>query len=592
VRQAVQVTAELRRIAALPRRGRPWEEIYTDDVCKELTKLLARPGGKMILKPVQVAGLVELHDTGGWFGQAGVGSGKTLITMLAPVILKAERPILFVPSKLLRKTQNEFRLYDEHFNLTPMRFARYEILSRADGAREYFETLQPDCIGLDEGHKCKSTTSACTRKIKFYLRTARAAGRVVHVYVCSGTFAKRSIEDFAHIAEWTHPTSCPLPPGYGERLLWSKAIDEGVPDEQRVDPGALRVFVPADLETENELERVRIGVQRRIFETPGFLATRSNDVPDCSLTIECHEVAVPPEVDKLFEYVKTKWRKPPHHGEDDGDEIESAAVLWATSRALACGLHHYWRKPAPPVWLSRRRAYFKGVRKKLHCSRHLHSPDEVARELERVGDKGDEKHREFWAKYQAWKEVEHEFKPDPGVRLVHDYALKWVEQWAKKNDGLIWVEWPFFGQLIAKRLGIKYYGEGGEASDGSTIEQASKVERLAVASLKANFEGRNLQEGLWSRMLFTSAPTTGSMNEQGIARIHRSGHKADEVVADYMIACLEQANGFFQAMRDAGFHSAVLGSEMKLHRGGKTADIIVPTFKRRGWAWEEPVRDD
>lgn len=584
---AVQLTAELRRIASLPRRGKPWEEIYTEQVCQELTKLLARPGGKMILKPVQVAGLVELHDTGGWFGQAGVGSGKTLITMLAPVVLKAERPLLIVPSKLLRKTQNEFRLYDEHFDLTPIRFGRYEILSRAGGAKEMLETYQPDLLGLDEAHKCKSTTAACTRKIKIYLREARAAGRRVYVQVCSGTFAKRSIEDFAHIAEWTHPESCPIPSGQhkGERLLWSKALDEGIPDEQRVQIGALRVFVPDDLEEEDELTRARIGVQRRIFDTPGFLATKSNDVPDCSLTIECHQVEVPPEVDKLFKIVKDTWCKPPHEGVP-GDEIDSAAVLWATSRALACGLVHYWRKPPPPHWLGPRRVYFKSVRKKLHYSRHLHSPDEVAREIVRVGAD-----HTMWPEHAAWKAVEKSFKPDPAVRFVHDFALQWVARWAEKNTGLIWVEWPDFGSRIAKHLGIKYYGRGGVSADGNTIEAASKTEPLAVASIDANHEGRNLQEGLWSKMLFTSAPTTGREVEQAIARMHRIGQTADEVTAEFMIASREQFNGFFQSMRDGGFYNAIFGADFKLVEGGKTADVILPEWKKSGGAWAEPLRD-
>lgn len=584
---SVQVTAELRRIAALPRRGKSWEEIYTQEVCEELTKLLRRPGGKMVLKPVQVAGLVELHDTGGWFGQAGVGSGKTLITMLAPVILKTERPLLIVPSKLLRKTQAEYRMYDEHFELVPMRFERYEILSRAGGAESMLYHYEPDLIGLDEAHKCKSTTSACTRKIKEYLRKARGDGRKVSVYVCSGTFAKRSIEDFAHMAEWTHPDGCPLPRNHfkGERLLWSKALDEGVPEHQRVQPGALRSFMSDEDEGEDELERVRQGVQRRIFETPGYLATRSNDVPDCSLTIECHQIPVPPEVDKLFHYVKQLWQKPPHNGEP-GDEIESAAVQWAVCRGLACGLYHYWRKPAPPWWMGPRRAWHKAVRKTLHYSRHLHSPKEVKNEVEKVG----ESHK-LWSTLKAWQVVEHQFKPDPAVRFVHDYALDWVEKWAKDNVGLIWVEWPEFGARIAKRLGIKYYGSGGLASDGSTIEEASTKERNAVASIEANFEGRNLQLGIWSKMLFTSAPTTGSKNEQAIARVHRTGQNADEVIAEYMIACREQYNGFFQAMRDAGFHSALLGSEMKLHESGKSADIILPDWNKVGEAWKEPLRD-
>lgn len=580
--QAVQVTAELRRIAALPRREKPWEEIYTEGVCQELTRLLARPNGKFVLKSVQAAALVELHDTGGWFGQAGVGSGKTLITMLAPVVLKSERPLLIVPSKLLGKTEREFRLYDQHFDLVPIRFAKYEILSRA-GGQEMLEAYQPDLIILDEAHKCKNTAAACTRKLKIYLREARRQGRKVRVLVCSGTFAKRSIDDFAHIAEWTHPEACPLPNGTGERLLWSKALDEGVPEQQRVEAGALRLLISdADVRASaSDLDAARRGVQRRIFETPGYLATKNNDVPDCSLTIECHQIQVPPDVDKLFADVKRTWCKP------NGDEIESAAVLWATCMGLGCDLYHYWRKPAPPEWMGPRRAYHKAIRKKLHYSRSLHSPDEVAREIAKVGPE-----HALWPEYTAWKAVEKKFRPDPAVKFVSSYALDWVANWVKNRDqGLIWVEFPDFGARIAKHLGIKYYGRGGLASDGSTIEQASHREPFAVASIEANSEGRNLQEGLWHSLLFTSPPTTGREVEQAIARVHRVGQKADEVTAEFMISSREHHRAFMQSMRDGGFYNAIFGADFKLVEGGKTADVILPEWKKTGGAWAEPERD-
>ena len=578
------MTAELRRIRDLERRGRSWEEVYTQEVCQELTKLLARPGCKMVLKPVQAAGLVELHDTGGWFGQAGVGSGKTLITMLAPVILKAKRPLIIVPSKLLGKTIDEFRRYDEHFDLIAPRFGKYEILSRAGGAKEYLWDYEPDLIILDEAHKCARSSGPRAKKIRHYVREMAKRGKRVIVVVMSGTFAKRSIEDFAHMAEWTHPDTCPIPrDAYkGERLLWSKALDEGVPDHQRVQIGALSHLVPADLNEPDPTKRARIAVQRRIFETPGFLATKSNDVADCSLTIQCHQVMVPKEIDKLIGDVKHSWRKPPHEGQK-GDEIRSAAEMWATTYALSNDMFHYWREPGPFDWMNARSAYFAAVRKVLAKSRHLYTPDELSREIAKEGES-----HALWPEYSAWKAIEKTFKPDPAVRFISTFSLDWVVAWAKENQGLIWVKYPEFGARIAKRLGVKYYGGGGLASDESTIEAASRVEPLAVASIEANFEGRNLQEGLWSKMLFTSPPTTGRMVEQAIARLHRPGQLADEVEAHFMISTREQLNGFLQSMRDGGFYNAIFGADFKLVEGGKTADVILPDWKKSGGAWAEP----
>src|SRR5678816_3906205 len=115
------------------------------------------------------------------------------------------------------------------------------------------------------------------------------------------------------------------------------------------------------------------------------------------------------------------------------------------------------------------------------------------------------------------------------------HCLDFVKEWASRNTGLIWVEWPIVGMRLAKALGVEYYGRNGENAAGQRID-AEGVEdgsRCAVASIEANHMGRNLQT-IWSKALVTSAPPTGTKNEQMIARLHRQGQLEDNVHYDYM----------------------------------------------------------
>ena len=89
----------------IPRRTplSPDEEAEQIDL---LTNHLRTPGGTMRLRPVQAQALYEMHDYGGLFGPIRVSGGKTLITLLAALVLEAQRPMLIVPAALIEKTRN------------------------------------------------------------------------------------------------------------------------------------------------------------------------------------------------------------------------------------------------------------------------------------------------------------------------------------------------------------------------------------------------------------------------------------------------------------------------------------------------------
>jgi len=531
----------------------------------------------MTLFPVQCAALVELADHGGVLLQAGVGKGKTLISALAATVTGAERPLLVVPANLKQKTIRDFRELARDWRVAPIRIESYEQLSRAAGA-QILATYRPDLLILDECHKAKNPAAAVTRKIRRYVRETRAAGVLLRVLDMSGTLGKRSILDFADLARWAQPNHCPLPDNHAELLNWAAAVDEKVAESQRAEPGAL-VLLGGDGTT--PLEMARTGLQSRIFSTPGYIATSSNEVANCSLIVQCHQVNVSREVDDAFRTIKN-WQTP------CGLDIASGIEMWRHCRELATDFYYRWKVPPPLEWMAKRRAWCKAVRETIqHNRRGLDSEDDVRREVLREGEK-----HPLWRVWDDWREIKPTFELETEPVWIGTHCLDFVSAWAARNVGLIWTEWPIVGQRLAKALGVEYYGREGLNSAGRAID-APGVEdgsRCAVASIKANGTGRNLQ-GIWSRALVTSAPPTGTECEQMIGRIHRTGQVADEVVFDFMIACREQWNGFLQSMRDAQFHSSVLGSQMKMLASGKSADIVIPEFNETGGAWASPRKD-
>ena len=100
----MQRSRELDRILALPRRQ--WAD---EGFAAELTKCLKRPGGTMTLLPIQAQALCELIASDGLVAPIRVGGGKTLITLLAPFVVRAKRPLLVTRASLLEKTKRDIR---------------------------------------------------------------------------------------------------------------------------------------------------------------------------------------------------------------------------------------------------------------------------------------------------------------------------------------------------------------------------------------------------------------------------------------------------------------------------------------------------
>lgn len=555
-RRGVVKTKELERIAYLPRR-RWQDDPELEQMRRDLTDWLRANGGTQELRLVQAASLQELHDFGGLFGPQRVGAGKTLLSFLAAIVVGAMRPLLLIPSKLVRKTEREFAELARHWLRHPkLAVMSYELLSRDRGTHELIR-IAPDLIIGDEVHRLKSKDAGCTRKVRWWMRE-KPATRFVAI---SGTITTRSIGEYEHILMWCLPGHPPVPRIWGEIQDWGDALDEKVPEQHRLAPGALLQFCNDDeiLEAafggENATAAARKGYRRRLTETPGVVATEEGFL-GASIQIHGFDVELGPNTAEAFRRLREDWQTP------DGWDFSEAVDLWRHAREIACGFFYKWDPPAPKPWLEARKNWKRFAREMLKGHREgIDTEDQVAKAC-RAGrfDSG---------ALDAWTAIRNTFKPNTVPVWIDDGMVRAAEKWLLEGSGLCWVEHQAFGQRLSEESGVPYFAAQGLSADGTFVED---FKGPAIVSIDANKEGRNLQY-TWSRNLIVSCPPNGGIWEQAMGRTHRDGQEADEVTFDVAFACREQWRAFAQAQADAKYIEHTTGQAQKL----LYADVDVPT---------------
>lgn len=568
---AVRLNDELRRIERLPRRS--WFE-HADTLADELTALLKTPQGTMRLRPIQAVALAEIGTVGGLFGPLRVGAGKTLITLLAPVVAFAERPLLLIPAALHGKTNRDRLMLADHWLLpAEIAVASYEWLGRVQAAGA-LEDYSPDLIIADEVHRLKNKRAAVTRRVKRYMSNRPDTGFVG----MSGTITKRSIKDFAHILHWTHaPADAPVPRWHGDLELWSDALDERKGQTRRADPGALRVLCDEDEDRlwDHEPRRAaRQAFRRRLVETPGVVATHETPI-DASIRVRgVTPKTVSSDIEQAFADLRYRWITP------DGWPIADALSMFRHARELALGFFYVWNPRPPADWLEARKAWCAYVRRRLRYSKRLDSELQIRNSVER------EKPADGLALLRDWIEVRDTFEPNTEPRWIDESIVEFCAAWAKRNRGIVWTEHTCFGERLGRVGRLSYYGRQGRDEAGRPIESHREGSPL-VASIQSNSTGRNLQA--WSKNLITSMPANGLQTEQLFGRTHRDGQTADEVVFDVLVTCAEHVGSFWQAVRDSTFVQDSTGSPQKI----LVADIDIPTADsiafRDGARWDKQV---
>jgi hypothetical protein len=528
-----------------------------DEGCSECDRArracVCRGMGIMVPRPVQAAALQAIHDHRGLLANIRVGGGKTLIHYLAGVILGAERALLIIPAKLRKKTQRDFALLRKHW-VSPrrMHIISYELLSRDRGLAE-LHAFKPDLIATDESHKFQNSKSACWVRLERYLKEYPTT-----VYVdMSGTMTKRSLMDYHHRAMKALPDGMqPLPRTKNECREWSGALDVD-PKVTPMKPGALIRLcneeeiqkISLDPSYNNTQTVVRSAYARRLLTAPGVVGTEESFDGEMSLSITGHEFPLGERVIEAFKTLRDTWALP------DGHPIDSPTELWRHARELAQGMFYKWTPDPPREWLLIRKVWSAALRQIRRDCHEFESDLMVVRAI----DSG----RLSWAKdaLENWRAIKDIYKPNTVAKWIDDSCLRWVEDWASRGDpGVIWCWETHFARELAKRTGLSYYGSKG-LCDGKMIEDETKT---CIASIKANYEGRNLQDS-FARNLIVSTPPGADVWEQIMGRTHRDGQRKDEVTFDVLLLCYEQWNVFRQARRRAEYVERTMRQCQKLN---------------------------
>jgi hypothetical protein len=554
----VQHTPELDRIMMIPRRT------GEDPDPLPLTNYLKTSSGTMVLKPVQAKALHEAYDYRGLFGPIRVSGGKTLISLLVPVVLGARAPVLLVPASLVEKTKRAARILAQHWQLpTFIRIRSYQALGRVSHA-DQLEKDAPDLIIADEAHRLKNPKAAVTKRVARYMKNNPDT-----IFVAlTGSISKRSLKDFAHIMSWCLKNRTLLPCTYSELEAWCLAIDEK-PNALTapLHPGALLKLCDGS-ETGDETTRARQGLRKRITDTPGVVAAGTDGQYAGSLIITGHVVQTTHATEEAFKQLRTMWETP------DGHPVSDGFSVWRHARELALGFYYKWDPRPPQEWIEARKAWCSFVRSVLKDNRRqLDSELQVAQACAN--------HPEWYgdAEYQEWLAIKGTFKPRTVAVPFDNSVAIWAAEWCDKGSGLVWCEHVDFAQRFSALTGIPYFAGKGESADGQNIETYQG--KHAILSIRANLEGRNLQDR-WSRNAVVSPPQSGADWQQLLARTHRDQQEADEVTCDIPVTCFEHLAALEIAMNDARYQESITGETQKL----QLADLTMPDgLEQRGYAW-------
>ena len=543
---SVQHSAELIRILGIPRRE--WSPEQGEELATVFTEALKMPGGTMRLMPIEAIALAESAQLGGVFLPRPVGAGKTLISLLAPVVLATARrtpiyrPLLVVPASLLEKTERDEAELREHWKLPPyIAKISYERLSRASSAA-FLITSKPDMVIIDEGHKWKNVKASSSRKGLRYLHDHPE----VPFVVLTGSPIGTSIKDTAHLMSRALGHLSPLPRTYLDIEEWASAID--IEARNPFDEGALRALALPG-------EEIRSALQRRIVQTPGIVTMRGVTI-DTPIKIRSHIRDLDDDQIEALTNLRKLGQTP------DGELAEDSLAIARHASELALGFYSVW-DPRPPVeWLARRRAWHSICRDVLDSNRReIDSAEQLTLHMSQHPDHYPDAYRAW----RDWKEIEPEYTKTPVARWFSDHTIEWCCDWLEKDKkrgggSIVWTNRPAFGLRLAEAAGLAYYGE--EGIDVKTGARIGDARGQIVASSGACGTGHNLQA--FSRNLCVDIPRSPNTWEQRIGRTHRPGQRAALIEVDLAFSIIEDALRFESACAHALNVQQLTGQAQKL----------------------------
>lgn len=521
--------ADFHRIASLPHRI--WTTEQVEQVRQILTSRYRTPDGALELWAVQAQALADVYAAGGGLIGAGVGHGKTLISMLAPVLMQSERPLLFVPASKVAEAKRDFASLSQHWQLRDITILSYDALSQTKNAT-LLDRLAPDLIIADECQSFKAPARIRTKRFIRYMRS-RPSTRFVGL---SGTITRKTIKDFAHLLHLGLGDAAPVPKRWPTLQMWADALDADVPVWVRPSPGCLPDLIP-DSTGLRDLDHARESFRQRLALTQGVTLTADASI---GISLEINHVYpdVPSEVSEALAQLLDTWCTPA------GDELMHAVEVWRHARELACGFYYRWEPRPPSDWLEARAEWHRVVRR-IISSGQLDSPLQVARSYP--------EHPAFL----AWKAIEDTYQYRNVPKFLSKFLVPIVRDWIAEHQGPVWVEHTAIGDMLQGELETPYFGGGAKAST-MILDHVGPC----IASIAAHGTGKNLQ--WYHRALVVSAPPSGSSWEQLLGRLHRPGQRADKVVYDVLMHTPAMQDAWSTALEDARYMQSTTGQPQRI----------------------------
>lgn len=505
-------------------------------LCDPWNARLCRPGGSFKLRPIQAACFEALHHEGGLAGPVGVGHGKTIVVLLASVVLQRKHAIVIttapnVPG--MRATY--YHDVKPNFLTSPVDpiFISFDDLStpRPRDALDLLEELAQGIdpadlvIAVDEAHHLKDPKSARTfRFLSFCLERPQIA-----VVVVSGTLIGQDIAKAAHLFGIALRERSPLPLDDTHLRSWAECVNlKGKPapsDWARIEPLWQWAGHTQPIRTAHGTARttaIQQAFQKRYRCAPGVVASQEGSL-GTALNIVGVDPGVSDEVLAALTALTDASEDP------NGDPITDDVVRWRLGRYLSVGFYYVYDWPGEPddEYLQAKRAWGRLVRRELEFrrARGYDSEARVAAKLAEDIAKG----RRPTALHQAWIEWQKVLPrwgtagpPNKAVWLSHDFvnhAVAWAK--SQKKPAILWYE-SLAVEAALRQCGLPVYGQGSTAPEFGRAEP-----HTCAMSIEVHGTGKNLQN--FERQYLVEIPPNAESFEQLLGRLHRPGQVADEV---------------------------------------------------------------
>lgn len=560
------------------------------------------PGHPCILglNAIQAWVLKEAPKVGGVVGFLGVGSGKSICGVLAPLAFSDCKQAMILAEPGQRKHyKSQYLRLREHFRVPsivfddepgytvvgtpPLHFLPYSKLSHAS-ASDLLEKRAPDVLICDEAHRIAGISARTRRVLRFLTAQIRAReaalaegkpvrSRATRFLVWSGTLEPRSIKDTQHLMTHALGDGSPAPLDPNEAEAWSAVIDPvKQPDRtsscarrlQHAFGGGVVEHSVSDLFIGGPEEEIRKNYARRRIETLGVVSTTVASIGASIYFRERSTPKMPAAIKQALAMVRQGERP-------DGDELVDQSEIVRCVRDVASGYYYRWvfRREDPDhlidEWFQKRKLWLKELRAKLLVGEvHLDSPllcqNAAIRFWQESKYEGD---LPVWASehWPAWAEIKDRVPHTPGVVWVDEYLAQDAAEWARQNKGIVWYLGDPFGKKVADLAGLPCHGGGPDAEKNIMAERG---DRSIIASVAAHGQGRDGLQYLFDIQLVSQMPSSNTRVEQLLGRLHRVGQPSDAITTEAYLPVHESREALRKVIAQAEFSYQMTGNQQKI----------------------------